>query len=317
VTVNSGANKTFTITPGTGYRVADVKVDGVSVGAVTSYTFNNIIANHTIAASFTANAFTITASAGANGYICPSGTVTVNAGSNKTFAINPRDGYRVADVLVDGVSVGAVTVYTFNNITANHTISASFTYKNSYTITASAGANGMISPSGTVTARYGSSQTFTITPNRGYQVANVLADGVSVGAVTSYTFSNIRANHTIAASFTVSSYTLTVNISGSGTVTKSPDQASYLSGTNVTLTATPAAGWTFNGWQGSINNGASPVTITMDASKTVTAVFTNQVSTLDSLMIKHLVINWDKNTSYNNNDDDERVRESQENTTST
>ncbi len=53
--MNYGASQTFTITPNTDYHVADVLVDGVSVGAVTSYTFSNVIANHTISASFALN----------------------------------------------------------------------------------------------------------------------------------------------------------------------------------------------------------------------------------------------------------------------
>ena len=71
--VNYGANQTFSHHPGGHYHVADVLVDGVSVGAVTSYTFTNVTANHTIAASFAIDTFTITASAGANGSISPSG----------------------------------------------------------------------------------------------------------------------------------------------------------------------------------------------------------------------------------------------------
>ena len=147
--MNYGADQTFTITPSTGYHVADVLVDGVSVGAVTSYTFTNVTANHTIAASFAINTYTITASAGANGTISPAGAVTVNYGADQTFTITPSTGYHVADVLVDGVSVGAVTSYTFTNVTANHTIAASFAI-DTYTITASAGANGTISPTGAV-----------------------------------------------------------------------------------------------------------------------------------------------------------------------
>ncbi len=69
---------------------------------------------------------TITASAGANGSISPLGSVSVAYGGSQTFAINANTGYHVADVLVDGSSVGAVTTYTFNNVTADHTISASF-----------------------------------------------------------------------------------------------------------------------------------------------------------------------------------------------
>ena len=65
--VKLGDNATFTITPNTGYKVKDVLVDGSSVGTVTSYTFTNITANHTIAATFDVQAFTITPSAGAGG----------------------------------------------------------------------------------------------------------------------------------------------------------------------------------------------------------------------------------------------------------
>ena len=68
-------------------------------------------------------------------------------------------------------------------------------------MTASAGANGAISPSGAVAVNSGASQAFTITPDAGYHVADLLVDGGSVGALTSYTFTNVTANHIIAASF--------------------------------------------------------------------------------------------------------------------
>ena len=70
-----------------------------------------------------------------------------------------------------------------------------------YTITASAGSNGSISPAGVTTLNHTQSQTYTITPNSGYKISDVLVDGVSVGAVSTYTFSNPLANHTISATF--------------------------------------------------------------------------------------------------------------------
>ena len=70
-----------------------------------------------------------------------------------------------------------------------------------YTITASAGANGTITPSGAVIVQQGANQGFTITPNAGYGVADVLVDGGSVGPVTNYTFTNVQATHTIHATF--------------------------------------------------------------------------------------------------------------------
>ena len=75
--------------------------------------------------------------------------------------------------------------------------------ENTHTITASAGANGSISPSGSLTVNHGSNRTFTISANATHHIQNVLVNGVSVGAVSTYTFSNVTQNHTIAASFTV------------------------------------------------------------------------------------------------------------------
>ncbi|MFN8586383.1 MAG: hypothetical protein U0704_01175 [Candidatus Eisenbacteria bacterium] len=80
----------FTITPAAHYHVADVLVDGVSVGTPTSYTFTNVTTDHTIAASFAITTHTIVASAGANGSITPSGSVTVNDGDDQAFTITRR-----------------------------------------------------------------------------------------------------------------------------------------------------------------------------------------------------------------------------------
>ncbi len=84
---------------------------------------------------------------------------------------------------------------------------ATFSYQigNVYTITASAGSNGSISPSGSVGVMETSSKTFTFTPSSGYAVSNVVVDGVSQGAISSYTFSNISGNHTISVTFQFSS----------------------------------------------------------------------------------------------------------------
>lgn len=126
IQTNYGESKTFTMVPDSGYKIKDVKVDGVSVGAVTTYTFENITMDYTIEATFEPITYTITASAGAGGSISPSGTVTVDYGESKTFEIIPDAGYKVKDVKVDGKSVGTVSTYTFTNITSNHTISAVF-----------------------------------------------------------------------------------------------------------------------------------------------------------------------------------------------
>ncbi len=208
VSVTAGTSRSFAITPNSGYVVADVRVNNTSVGAVPSYTFSNVRSNQTIAASFTAvtpTTYTINASAGSNGSISPSGTVSVTAGTSRSFAITPNSGYVVADVRVNNTSVGAVPSYTFSNVRSNQAIAASFTAvtPTTYTINASTGSNGSISPSGTVSVTAGTSRSFAITPNSGYVVADVRVNNTSVGAVPSYTFSNVRSNQAITASFVI------------------------------------------------------------------------------------------------------------------
>ena len=85
------------------------------------------------------------------------------------------------------------------------------------TITASSGNGGAISPNGTMNLAKGSNKTFNITPNQGYKIEKVTIDGSSVGAVSSYTFSNITSAHTISATFIPSGR---VNITGATIVDK-------------------------------------------------------------------------------------------------
>ena len=137
-----------------------------------------------------------------------------------------------------------------------------------HTITATAGTGGSISPSGAVTVNYGSDQSFTITPDTGYHVANVLVDGFSVGAITTYTFTNVAANHTIEASFAENTYTLTVEKSGTGSGTVNVTDCTLNwngnvgtctanSGMNITLSAAADTGSTFSGWSGGTGSATS------------------------------------------------------------
>ncbi len=168
----------------------------------------------------------------------------------------------MADVLVDGVSVGAVTSYTFTNVSANHTIAASFAI-NTNTLTYNAGSNGTISGTTPQTVDYnGSGSAVTAVPNAGYHFVS-WSDGVLTAARTD---SSVQANLTVTASFAISEYSLTINITGSGTVDKSPDQPTYHYGDVVTLTPHAAANWIFGTF-----SPVSPLTITGDT--TVNAVF--------------------------------------------
>jgi rhamnogalacturonyl hydrolase YesR len=127
ITVIPGSAQWFTFAANPGFAVSSVTVDGSSVALVSPYKFSNVQANHTISVAFqSVPTFTITPSAGANGTINPLVPTKVNQGSLQWVTIAPNFGYTISNVIVDGASVGAVTNYTFTNVQANHTISATF-----------------------------------------------------------------------------------------------------------------------------------------------------------------------------------------------
>ncbi len=198
--VSCGGNRTFTINPGGCSQIGNVFVDGVSVGAVRNYTFSNVTTDHTISAVFTFSSSTITASAGQGGTITPQGSVSVPCGENQVFGIAPDSCHTIANVMIDGVSVGAVSSYEFTNVTENHFINASFAVI-TYPIITLPGPNGDIFPPGTVNVPCRTNVTFFFMPDSGFHVQDVAVDGVSVGSPASYTFSQVTAPHNISATF--------------------------------------------------------------------------------------------------------------------
>ena len=244
VSVIEGGMKLFTITPHTGFRISDVLVDGVSVGTDSTYTFTNVTANHTIHARFAPSVYyTILATADSTGTISPSDSVSVAQGGTQLFTITPHTGFRISDVLVDGVSVGTDSTYTFTNVTANHTIHARFAPSVYYTILATADSTGTISPSDSVSVIEGGMKLFTITPHTGFRISDILVDGVSVGTDSTYTFTNVTANHTIHARFAPSVYyTILATADSTGTISPS-DSVSVAQGGTQLFTITPHTGF--------------------------------------------------------------------------
>ena len=217
VGVVSGSSITYTITANANYKIKDVLVDGISIGAVFAYTFDNIVSDHNIQAIFEKmeeTDFVITANAGEGGSITPGGTVGAVSGSSITYTITANTNYKIKDVLVDGISIGAVPSYTFDNIVSDHNIQAIFEKEEEiyFTITASTGGGGIISPSGTTAVVSGSSITYTISAASGYEIYQVLVDGVSKGNVSSYTFVNITSEHTIQVIFVKKTYEVSIPI---------------------------------------------------------------------------------------------------------
>ena len=149
----------------------------------------------------------------------------------------------------------------------------------SYTLTTnvspSAGGTVTRSPNATTYAS-GTVVTLTAATNSGYTFTGWTGDVTSSSASVTVT---MTANRTVTANFTTSTgttYTLTTTASpaAGGTISRSPDAASYAAGTVVTLTATPASGYTFSSWSGGASGTSATTTVTVNANTSVTANFT-------------------------------------------
>ncbi|KAF5084684.1 Lamin Tail Domain protein [anaerobic digester metagenome] len=223
--------------------------------------------------------YTIAASAGENGTITPTGDVSVAHGNNQAFDVEAASGYHIASLLVNGTEVAeaagvASYTYTFSNVTAAQTIAATFAI-NTYTITVTAGENGTTTPAANQTVNHGGEVVFTIAANEGYHIKDVLVDGVSVGAVASYTFTNVTANASIETQFEINSYTVTAFAAptAGGVITGA---GSYTHLQEVTLTATPNEGYTFVRWRSGATTLSTSATYVFNATADVevAAVFT-------------------------------------------
>lgn len=149
-----------------------------------------------------ATTYTVTSSSDDNGDILPDGATTVPEGESQTYTFAPSTGYHVDTVKIDYDYVTLVeNLYTFDDVTEDHSIAITFSPL-TYTITAYSAGNGTISPAGEISAIYGNSQTYSVTPDEGFEVDSVTVDGSTEELVDDkYTFATITENHEISVTF--------------------------------------------------------------------------------------------------------------------
>ncbi|MBL0225567.1 MAG: hypothetical protein IPQ16_08335 [Geobacteraceae bacterium] len=196
----------FDVVPDAGYGIEQVLINGVDQGVPLGQTTLWSTAPLTLTTGATVNLtasflpyINVTSSAGTGGTISPAGTTAVLRGQAVTFDVVPDNGYRILSITDNGVDQGNTSPYTITNVTGPHDVVV--TFKRVYYITAIAGPNGTISPIGDVAVDAGTSRNFSFSPDSGFRVNDVLIDGTSVGAVSTYTFTNIAADHSIEVIF--------------------------------------------------------------------------------------------------------------------
>lgn len=234
LSIVEGGSKTFTIIPDTGYMISAVLVDGRSIGAVNTYTFNNVVANHTISVTFEKQKFVINATYGANGLILPSGVANVRYGDSKKYEFVPNLGYHVNSIKIDDVDLVGNELtnainngYTFKDISKNYKIYVDFAI-NTYTINATSGGNGEISPSGIATYNYNTSKVYIITPNKGYHISSIVVNNEPISELqfedivqNGYKFNGIKQNYTIHVDFAINIYNIIASANEGGVISPS------------------------------------------------------------------------------------------------
>lgn len=146
---------------------------------------------------------TVTGKANFGGKISPDGVSRLYKGTSVTFTPTPDEGYIQGKVTLDGkqTELAIAGNLTLSNVMEPHTVETFFEPKD-YTIAATSGLGGTISPAGNTTVKRGGSATYTITADKGYKIDRVEVDGKSIGAVSTYTFKNVTKACTIIAYFT-------------------------------------------------------------------------------------------------------------------
>ncbi len=267
----------FVATPAEGYYVSAVFINGEAqdlTGVEGEYTttIDNVADNYVIDAHFSIFTYTMTAEAANGGTITPAGTQIVNYGTDMTYEINANEGWYIASTDIDGITTNytqddaeVTLTVPYTAINADHSVSVTFA-QFMYTITGTVGANGTVNGATVIDEElvYGSNYAMTITPAANYQVADVVVDGTSVGAVNFYEFINITADHTVDVTFEAIMYTLTATSNTEG-CTITPATTTVQAGSNVSYTVTAAAGYHLlnviaNGEEVTVTNNAFTIT---------------------------------------------------------
>ena len=169
--------------------------EGLAVG-LDDFTANGTNYTYTLQNDSGATSTLVTAVSG-NGEPVSINGQALSTGGSATVAIPNSD---TGDIVV-GIGAKTYTLTILRNSGTGGNEGGGGSGYSYYTIKATAGPGGSISPSGSISVREGRDQTFTITPDKGYAVANVKIDSKSIGAVKSYTFENVRRTHTIEVIF--------------------------------------------------------------------------------------------------------------------
>jgi uncharacterized repeat protein (TIGR02543 family) len=250
--------------PSTGWQISSWT--GTTTDSSTAATNSLIMpANaHTVSVNYTQIGYTLAVTS-AHGTVAKNpnkATYTYDEIVQLTAA--PATGWLFANWTGDATGTNNPVSVTMNN---NKTITANYS-PIEYTLAVTS-AHGTVTKNPKGTYHYGDVVELTVVPAAGWHFVNWTGDATGASNPVSVT---INGNKAVTANYAQTGYTLTVT-SAHGTVTTSPEQAIYYYGDVVQLTAQPALGWFFASWSGDATGATNPLSVTMDADKSITANF--------------------------------------------
>jgi hypothetical protein len=267
---NAGQSATVTATPAAGYAFVNWTEGGSQVSSSASYTFT-VSGNRTLVANFALITYTIGTSSNPPAGGSTSGGGTYNQGASATVTATPATGYTFVNWTEGGSQVSTSASYTFT-VSGNRMLVANYAAI-TYTINTSSSPSAGGSTSGGGTYNKGASATVTAAPATGYTFVNWSEGGSQVSTSASYTFT-VSGNRTLVANFAAITYTISTSSSPSaGGSTGGGGTYDY--GQSATVTATPAAGYSFVNWtEGESQVSTSPnYTFTVSGNRTLVANF--------------------------------------------
>lgn len=203
-TIGYGESITLEAFPKEGYQFDSWIENDTILSRDAKFSLQNITKSHNITGVFIQNKFTLSLGCSPSDSGTVSGQGTYDKESNIKITAVAKPGYRFAGWFENGNMVNPNPEYSVNGITRDMNLVAAFEMEGAviYTITASvSSANGTIAPEGKTTITQGSGILYTITPKSGYNINTVYVDGISIGPVSSYSFTDVRSNHSITADF--------------------------------------------------------------------------------------------------------------------
>jgi subtilisin-like proprotein convertase family protein len=286
--VAEGATTSFELSTDAGYSI-DL-VGGTCGGTLSgsTYTTAAITQNCTVTASFAElppTTYTVTPSAGTGGSISPNAAQTVEEGSTTAFVLTADSGYEIDSV--GGTCGGTLSGSTFTTaaITQNCTVTASFAVLPTYLVTPSANEGGSISPNTPQVVEEGSTTSFVLTADSGYEIDSVGGTCGGTLSGSTYTTAAITQNCTVTASFAMlPTYLVTPSANDGGSISPNTPQP-VLKGATTTFLLTPNTGYELDDITGSCGGSLSGTTFTTSPaakSCTVDVLFRTNSSSDDS-----------------------------------